>query len=209
MSKQQDRESLVQEIKEAAKLYKDNLVGKRFLYVFDGRYIEVIYKAENFRHLTGVDTHLSAKSFYSDAARGKLTERHVFFSARHPYSLCVKKVKHIKNAVKLAEAESFMLEEIVTDTQYYKFGTTEANFTLCMNPDIGHNGNLKSECYVVESLRDDDCFEKSKNVYEVTHIFSKPNDEKFYSKLHYMASNTELPDSVKKMLAPELLENAG
>ena len=34
--KQQDREKIVQEIKEAAALYKKYLVGKRFLYVFEG-----------------------------------------------------------------------------------------------------------------------------------------------------------------------------
>lgn len=52
--KQQDREKIVQEIKKAAALYKKYLVGKRFLYVFEGRYIEVIYKSANFRHLTQV-----------------------------------------------------------------------------------------------------------------------------------------------------------
>ena len=44
-----------------ADLYRKHLVGKRFLYVFESRYIEVLYKASNFRHLTGVDTNLSAK----------------------------------------------------------------------------------------------------------------------------------------------------
>ena len=34
------------------------------MYVFDDRYIEVIYKADNFKHLTGVDSHLSAKQFF-------------------------------------------------------------------------------------------------------------------------------------------------
>mgnify|MGYP000458959541 FL=1 len=63
MGKQQDREKIVQEIKVAADLYRKHLVGKRFLYVFEGRYIEVLYKAANFRHLTGVATNLSAKSF--------------------------------------------------------------------------------------------------------------------------------------------------
>lgn len=204
MTKQQDRANLVQEIKEAAKLYKDNLVGRRFLYVFDGRFIEVIYKAENFRHLTGVDTYLSAKSFYSYAVKGILTTRQIFFSERHPFSLCSKKVQHLKRAVSLAESESFMLEEITTDSQFYKFGTTEATFALCMNPDIGHNGNLKSECYVVESLRDDDCFHKSKEVYDVTHIFSRPNDEKLYSKLHYESECADIPDAVKTLLIPSL-----
>ena len=68
MGKQQDREKIVQEIKVAANLYRKHLVGKRFLYVFEGRYIEVLYKAANFRHLTGVATNLSAKKFYSYAA---------------------------------------------------------------------------------------------------------------------------------------------
>ena len=69
MGKQQDREKIVQEIKIAADLYRKHLVGKRFLYVFEGRYIEVLYKAANFRHLTGVATNLSAKKFYSYAAK--------------------------------------------------------------------------------------------------------------------------------------------
>ena len=63
MGKQQDREKIVQEIKVAADLYRKHLVGKRFLYVFEGRYIEVLYKAANFRHLTGVARTFQQKSF--------------------------------------------------------------------------------------------------------------------------------------------------
>ena len=112
MDKQRDREKIVQEIKTAASLYKKHLVGKRFLYVFEGRYIEVIYKAANFRHLTGVAT------------------------------------------------------------KTYKFGKTNLNFTLCMNKELDANGLPKGDCFVVESLRDEDCFSKSRTAYAVTHIFS-------------------------------------
>lgn len=45
MSKKQDRIDTVKAICHAAKLYKANLVGRKFLYFFDKRYIEVIYKA--------------------------------------------------------------------------------------------------------------------------------------------------------------------
>ena len=72
MKKNQDRIKIVKDICFAAKLYKENLVGKTFLYVFDGRYIEVLYKASNFRHLTGVDTNLSAKQFYEYALKNQL-----------------------------------------------------------------------------------------------------------------------------------------
>ena len=67
VSKNRDREEIVAKINNAAVLYKNNLVGRKFLYVFENRYIEVIYKSENFRHLTGVDTMLSAKAFYNYA----------------------------------------------------------------------------------------------------------------------------------------------
>lgn len=136
MAKKQDRKAIVSSIGKAAKLYRSKLVGKRFMYVFNGRYIEVINKAENFRHLTGVDTFLSAKRFYSYAARGILTVSQIGFNAKHPYDLCVRKVKHISEVATMAGSESFMLEEIKTDTQSYKFGTTDLNFTLCMNKEL-------------------------------------------------------------------------
>ena len=73
MSKLDDRKQLVAVINDAASLYREHLVGKRFMYVFDNRYIEVIYKTENFKHLTGVATNLSAKQFFRLAKKRKLT----------------------------------------------------------------------------------------------------------------------------------------
>ncbi len=194
MSKTQDKKSVVQKIYEAAELYRRYLVGRKFLYVFDGRYIEVIYKSENFRHLTGVETNLSAKSFYSKAVQRILRENQIFFTSVHPYSLCLRKLKHIGQIANMARAESFMLEEIRTHTQSYKFGTTDLHFSLCMNREKDDFGNDKSECYVVQSLRDEDCFSKSKDAYEVTHIFCKANDSKKYSQLLYRSVSCTIED---------------
>ena len=72
MSKKNDKEHIVKEICKAAKLYKAILVGKRFLYVFDGRYIEVLYKNVNFKHLTGVECNMSAADFYKNALKNRL-----------------------------------------------------------------------------------------------------------------------------------------
>ena len=208
MGKQQDREKIVQEIKVAADLYRKHLVGKRFLYVFEGRYIEVLYKAANFRHLTGVATNLSAKKFYSYAAKKMLQASQIFFTPQHPFSLCKRKIKHIGQIAMLAGSEGFMLEEIVTDTRNYKFGTTDLNFTLCLNKEYDDKGQQKGDCFVVESLRDEDCFSKSRTAYTVTHIFSAPNDAKKYTTLLFMDENATidgLPDEIKNMLDQTLL----
>lgn len=133
MSKKNDKEHIVKEICKAAKLYKANLVGKRFLYVFDGRYIEVLYKNVNFKHLTGVECNMSAADFYKNALKNRLQSPQIYFSASHPYSLCKRKIKHLCEISVLASSENFMLEEIATETRTYKFGTTDLNFSLCMN----------------------------------------------------------------------------
>lgn len=75
MSKKIDKEQIAREICKAAKLYKEHLVGRRFVYVFDSRYIEVLYKAVNFKHLTGVECNMSAKDFYKNALKGRLQGR--------------------------------------------------------------------------------------------------------------------------------------
>lgn len=208
MNRARDRKNIVNQIEQAADVYRKYLVGKRFMYVFDNRYIEVIYKSENFRHLTGVDTNLSAKRFYSYAARRMLTTSQIYFNAVHPYDLCVRKVKHIGDIATLAGSESFMLEEITTDTQSYKFGTTDLNFTLCMNKERDEQGNEKGDCFVVQSLRDEDCFSKSDQAYVVTHIFVRQNDVKKYTDMLYMdsaANMKDLPECVKELLEPSLL----
>lgn len=94
MSKKSDKEHIVKEICEAAKLYKATLVGKRFLYVFDGRYIEVLYKNVNFKHLTGVECNMSAADFYRNALKIGYKLRR-FTLALPTHILCVKEKSSI------------------------------------------------------------------------------------------------------------------
>ena len=208
--KDENKRKVAAEIIRAAKLYKEYLVGRRFMYVFDGRYIEVIYKIQNFRHLTGVDTKLSAKRFYHDAVNGVLREEQIGFSRQHPYYLCARKIRHIAEVAAMAAAELFILEEITTQTQRYKFGTTDLNFTLCMNREWDEDGKMIGDCFVVQSLRDEDCFRKSKNVYAVTHIFSRANDKKRYTALLYKeqsVSNEALPQGILDLLDEPLISS--
>lgn len=70
MKRRIDRLGVVKQINIAAQSYRDRLVGKSFMYVFNSRHIEVIFKVQNFKHLTGVESQLSAKRFYS-LAKGR------------------------------------------------------------------------------------------------------------------------------------------
>lgn len=207
MKKTQDRKELVKEINKAASLYRQYLVGKRFLYVFDGRYIEVIYKAQNFRHLTGVASKLSAVAFYKLAAQGKLSASQIGFDEAHSYELCDRKAKHICEIATMVSSENLMLEEIVTETKTFKFGATDLNFSLCLDYEYDEEGNVKGDCYVAESLRDEDCFSKAKDVYEVTHILTRPNDQKLYTRAVFIDKRytiKDVPPAVVPLLSADI-----
>ncbi|MGN0678220.1 MAG: PBECR4 domain-containing protein [Oscillospiraceae bacterium] len=208
MNTQNDRSIIVSEIIKSAKAYKQNLVGKTFLYVFDNNHIEVMFKAKDFKHLTGVDTSLSAQEFFRKAYKGELQSTQIFFSARHPYHLVQRKLKHLQAISSLAMGESLMLKDIKTNTEIYKYGTTDLQFSLCFNKERDANGIEQGNCFIAKSLRDEDCFSKSNDVFTITHIYSKRNDEKKYSQELYCEqgySTDDLLPEIKEMLSEELL----
>lgn len=207
VNKKQALENITKTICAAAELYKKNLVGKTFMYVFDNRYIEVLYKTENFKHMTGVESPLSAKRFYTLAVKNQLNVAQIRLTARHPYSLCVRKLQHITDLINVTSSESFMLEEITTETEIYKFGTTDTKFTLCLGKDLDKETHLpKNDLFVVHSLRDEDCFSKAKSIFDVTHIFCKQNDQKLYTDALFVdqACPYALPEKVILQLHPDL-----
>ena len=101
-----------------------------------------------------------------------------------------------------------MLEEISTNSFTYKFGTSDLNFTLCMGEDLDSYGIKKSHCLVVQSLRDGDCFSKSKNVYAVSHILMKKNDEKLYGEVCFLdktVASDPIPDFIRNRVSEVVL----
>lgn len=207
MGRRQNRIQIVNKIITAAQLYQANLVGKSYMYIFDNRYIEVIYRTRDFLHLTGVDTKLSAKDFYKEAVRGTLRDTQIGFSQRHPFDLCVRKSAYLDKIVVLTNADVALLESLSTGSLTYQFAATDLNFTICFDRDTNNQGVVVSNNYIARSLRVEDSFSRSGNAYEVDYIFSKSNQEAKYTLVNYISKGkklSELPDEIKKKLSPTL-----
>ncbi len=199
--KEQKKLRLIKTIEQAALIYKSKMVGRHFMYVFDDRYIEVVFRERDFMHLTGVDSRLRAEQFYRDAVRGRLKADHIFFSKRHPYDLCVKKASQLINIGKVVDSELFILEDTTTRTFTYKFGLTDLELTMCLSEDTDSDGNLIGDHYIARSLRVEDCFDRSEDVFIVRFIFARGNDERKYSTVMYQE-----PDDTILKLPGELLQ---
>ena len=83
---------LRKQIISAANVYKTNLAGKVFLYVYGDKYFEVAYMTECFKHLTGVESVLRGNSFYDNAKNATLATSQISFSSRHPLKTAKKKI---------------------------------------------------------------------------------------------------------------------
>ncbi len=207
MKRDNTKAEIVKKITVAARAFKEKLVGKSFLYIFEGRTVEVIYRAKDFMHLTGVDTNMSGEQFFKDAVRGKLQANQIFFSQRHPYDLCAKKMSQLANLSLVIDSEVVVLENITTDTFTYRFGVTDLVFTIGLSEVTDKNGEAVGNCYFARTLRIDDSFSKSANALEVNFILSKPNSQQLYSTVTYSDPRfnlSDLPESVLILIEPSL-----
>lgn len=200
----QDRIQIVQRIISAAKKYRDKLVGKSFLYVFDNRYIEVLFRTKDFLHLTGVQPiRMSAREFYKEAINGTLRDTQITFTRRHPYDLCEQKSKYLGQIEMLTNSGILMLESVTTDSHVYQFAAADLVFTICFDHDTDDAGIKQSDYFIPRSLRVEDSFSRAGTVYEVDYIFEKSNQTAQYCSVLYASpsiSPSDLPDAVKKKL---------
>lgn len=206
--KQRDKLSALSSLLTISQEYKNKMVGKIFMYVFDNRFIEVNYKIENFKHLTGVASRLTPNQFYQNCVDRTLTVSQIDFTSRHPYHLAKNKLLHLSNFYNACTSECFIQEDITTESGIYKFGTTEMNFSVLLTEDIDPKTSIRrSDNYVAMSLRDKDCFSKSGSVHSVTHIFVKNNDDKKYSTALYIDNNfkSQVPRGAREKLEESIL----
>lgn len=86
MLQKADKNELIRkQIISASKVYRDNLAGKVFLYVYGESFFEVVFPTNCFRHLTGVNSTISAQEFYDKAKSSKLSTGQILYDSNHTY----------------------------------------------------------------------------------------------------------------------------
>lgn len=198
----------------AVQKYKEELVGRRFLYIFDDKCIEVIFKIESFMHLTGVDSKsLRPKEFYKKAKDKTLKRNHMFFSARHPLKVALRKSEELVNIDVFSKSKVFVVMDLKTNTYTYAFSFSDKKITLGLTKDIKEDssGNkIQLDYYVPRTFRvkEDITEGRDKNkVKEVIMILSKIDAQSKYNKVHYIDKvNFELlPKGIKDKIDEEVI----
>ena len=203
-TKTEKKNAIRQDIIEAAKIYSQNLAGKAFLYVYGEEYFEVSFPVENFLHLTGVETKLSAKDFYKNAKKAKLSDKQFYFDTRHPYAIAKKKLPCLKRLPELTNDMVCILKDMKTVTIVYKLSVTNLEFTLGLTENTNNEGNRINDFFFPRSLRvEDTSVERSDDGEIVDFIFAKDASVASYDTLLVEDKNKMIPKSIKHLISKE------
>ena len=204
-TKTEKKNAIRQGIIDSAAVYSQSLAGKAFLYVYGDEFFEVSFPVDHFLHLTGVETRLSAKDFYKNAKKAKLTNNQFYFNARHPYANAKKKLPCLKRLPELTNDMVCILKKMQTVTIVYKLSVTNLEFTLGLTENVDVNGNKVNGFFLPMSLRvEDSSVEKSNDGEIVDFIFAKDASIAKYDTLLVKDKNKIIPEGIKHLLNEKL-----
>lgn len=201
-----EKVELRKQIISAANIYKTNLAGNVYLYVYAGSYFEVAYMTECFKHLTGVESTLRGNSFYDNAKRATLSTSQIGFSSRHPLKTAKKKIVCLHQLPQLTKDLVCVVKNMNTVTITYKLGITNLEFTIGLAESRRIDGTKINDWLVPRTLRiNDKAIDTSQDAEFVDFIFSKKVTEPKHSQICYRSSDADIPECVKTLLAENLV----
>ena len=192
----------------AANIYKNQLAGKVFLYVYGDHYFEVAFMTECFKHLTGVDSPLRGNSFYDNAKNATLAESQIRFSRNHPLKKAKKKVLCLHQLPQLTKDLVCVVKDMTTLSLTYKLGITNLEFTIGLTENVDRAGNLVNDWLLPRTLRiNDKAFENSSDAQFIDFIFSKGVTDPLYTDVCYSAQGVDLPKNILPLLCTGLVNS--
>ncbi len=205
-TKEKKKELIRAQIVAASHVYRDNLAGKVFLYVYGDECFEVAFPVSRFLHLTGVCSRLGATDFYEKAKEAELTTGQFYFDENHPYHRAKKKLPCLQTLQLLTDSVVCVVKDMYTATITYKLGLTNLEFTLGLNEYCDNNGNRINNWFIPRTLRPKDrAIENSSNAEFIDFIFCKDASVEKYTEISFADTTKDLPESVANLLSANVL----
>ena len=205
-TKQAKKIAIRNEIIDAAEIYKRELAGKVFMFVYGNEWFEVVFKTDRFLHLTGVTSQLSARDFYNKAQKRQLTEQQFTFTQQHPYETARKKLPCLKRLPELTTHLVCVVKDLTTVTLTYKIGLTNLDFTLGLTANVDINGNKINDWFLPRTLRTkDNAIDISSDALFIDFVLEKNASEDKYRKFTFNCGNKELPENIYQFVDNSIL----
>lgn len=189
-----NRNEMIKRICEGAKKYKNNLLNKNIMFIFEDKknqkinFIETIFYNSYFMHLTGVKYYKNATIFFQDCLNNKLSQKNIKLKNKGFAQL---KLKVLENAMSINKSAkrigdfnkskvNITIEKIVGNTHY------------CLGFSNLDSNNKKLKYYYPKTLIQDNLKNNIIDDNKIIAILSKNKNQKLYNQVTYLSKNINL-----------------
>lgn len=204
---------LIKEIEKSAIEYGNKLEGNCYLYIYQDKCFEVYFARDCFRHLTGVNSTVTANDFYLQAQQNRLNQNVINFG-NDDIRTCLKKARHLSDLYKLTITDTIVIEDVHTKYMEFEIGITNLKLTLLLHENgfiKDKTGKIISDIYLPSSFRVGDNPMALAQAYEtIDCVLQKKFGDVEYSTIVFQDEcfdMRKLPDYVKQKISKELVEN--
>ena len=206
-TKAQKKSDIRNQIIDAATNYQKHLLGKVFMFVYGDEYFEVVFQADRFMHLTGVESVLSASDFFKKAKTRKLTEQQFFFTKDHPYQTAKNKLPCLLELHLITKNLTCVINDLSTVTLTYKIGLTNLDFTLGLTENLDVKGDKINNWFLPRTLRvKDNAINNSSYSEFIDFVFVKNASDTNYAEITFRTEDKPFPKCIYHLIDQSLIE---
>lgn len=193
-NKEYSKNEMIKRICEGAKKYKENLLNKNIMFIFELKqskkleYIETIFNEWNFLHFTGIIYSKNANKFFKDCLNNEIKLNSIIIK-RGPFIQL--KLEILENAMSIDKSAkrigdfnqskvNIQIEKVIGNTHY------------CLGFSNLNSNNKKLKYYYPKTLLQDNLKNNIVDDNKIIAILSKNKNQKLYNKITYLSKNTSL-----------------
>lgn len=177
-----NKQDAIRTITECADEYQKYFAGRKHLYIYDKNgmtdYIEAIFHKSTYRHLTGVNTDLSANQFYNKCINHQLSSKDFEFRADGTTELKMRalpRLMRVNTGYKMIGEFDDCRPKLITEK-------VAGNQFCCMG-----FVSVKKNCYIPNTILQEDIRDITTDTYRVIAVYSKDISDNEYTDILYLA----------------------
>lgn len=178
-----DKQSIIKELHRCAVIYDTYYANKNFLIVYkEGNqfmYKQLVFKKQNFKHLTGINTKMSAEVFYTACLNQRLSSKDVELKSNGTTQLKLKVFPQMKSL--------FSVPTLIGDFNNNGFSLRVDYLMGDMKRIVSLGFKQNNEFDVPQSLLSEDVKKLTQKSHKVIAIWIKNVNETSYQDLGYIA----------------------
>ena len=203
-----NKEKLLKDLNHAKKIFDKYLLNKDFLYIYENKndnlieYFEMKCTANNFLHLTGIKTNITASNFYSALSNGKISLKDIDYKLNGTTRLKLEVFSRLpllfNSSIQVCFQDDFFTLRLQVDIMLNKLPLNRKDIIL------GLKKIKKSNFFVPASILKEEPQKIGKNFSRVLCIMEKNRFDKKYSVIKYKVKDIDIDELLNEIICEKI-----